>query len=67
MIPAGALLVLNLNLNLEGPDDEEGVEAKHPPEDVALEVHYGGAAADVAHDDREEDLLDVAEFKDEAQ
>ena len=64
MIPASALFVLNLNL--EGPDDEEGVDAKHPPEEVADEVHDGGAAADVAHDDQEEDLLDVEEFKDEA-
>ena len=61
MIPAGTLLVLNLNL--EGPDDEEGVDAKHPPKDVAYEVHDGDAAADVAHD---EGLQDVAEFKDEA-
>ena len=64
MIPASALLVLNLNL--EGPDDEEGVDAKHPPKDVADEVHDGDAAADVAHDVHEEDLQDVADLKDEA-
>ena len=66
MIPAGAPLVLNLLQ--EGPDDEEGVGAKHPPEDVADSVHDGNAGADVAHDgESHEAIPDVADLKDEAQ
>ena len=55
IIPAGPHLVLNLVL--EGPDDEEEVGAKHPPEDAADGVRDGEA---------DEGLQDVEDVKDEA-